>query len=85
MNQSASGAVLKEDYHGYVKRKIVFTAAILALIIIISGVALTLGGRKSVPMRCSVVTQKHFTTGTELPSSNDNIAVPMACTKAWNI
>ncbi len=33
-------------------------------------------------MRCSVVTQKHFTTWTELPSPNDNISVPMGLYKS---
>lgn len=61
MNQSVSGAVLKEDYHGYVKRKIVFTAAILTLIILISGVALTLGGRKIEFLQVYQILWNHLT------------------------
>ena len=45
MTEDAGKADLKEDYHRYVMRKALFTTAVLASIFIISGVALTLGGR----------------------------------------
>lgn len=61
MNRNAGAIEFKQDYHRYIWHKVTFIIIVLAAIILISGIALTLGGRDIGLIECYQIVVNHLT------------------------